>query len=473
MKKVITRFAPSPTGNLHIGGARTALFNYLWAKKNNGTFILRIEDTDRVRYQPESEKSIIEGLKWLGLNWDLGPIKQSANFAKYQKYADQLVKQGKAYYCFCTSERLEKMRDIQKKKNLAPKYDGQCRKLTEKEIQEKINNKEKFVIRLKVPKQGSVVVDDMIRGRINFSCSEIDDQVLIKSDGFPTYHLANVVDDHEMEISHVIRGEEWIPSTPKHVLLYQAFGWEVPIFAHLSLFIKKDGGKLSKREGATSLLTYRDQGYLPEAVNNFIAFLGWNPKNEKEFFSLEELIQEFDLNKVHKANPIFDTQKLDYLNGYYLRQKTSEEFIELARPYLKKEYFTDKILLNKVLILEKERVKKLSDLSEMIGYFFCDSLKYDANLLLWKKSTKEGTKNNLKLVYEAIKNIPDDSWETKKIEGIIIPWIKTQNLTNGEVLWPLRAALTGLKASPSPFEVAGTLGKEKTLLRIQQAIDLL
>lgn len=473
MPKVITRFAPSPTGNLHIGGARTALFNYLWAKKNNGTFILRIEDTDRVRYQPESEKSIIEGLKWLGLHWDIGPIKQSENISKYKKYADQLVKVGKAYYCFCTPERLEKMREIQKKKNLASKYDGACRNLSEDEIQKKINQGEKFVIRLKVPKQGSVVINDMIRGRIKFDCGEIDDQVLIKSDGFPTYHLANVVDDHEMNISHVIRGEEWIPSTPKHVLLYQAFGWNIPIFAHLSLFIKKDGGKLSKREGATSLLDYKKTGYLPEAIINFIAFLGWNPKDAREIFSLSDLIKEFDLKNVHKANPIFDTQKLDFLNGYNLRKKSLDEFTELAIPYLNKQYAKDKKFLKKILELEQERVKRLGDLTNSINYFFTDKLQYDPSLLIWKKESREKIKQNLQLLITKLSTINESDWEIKKLEKIIISWIRENQLSNGEVLWPMRVALCGLKASPSPFEVAATLSKTKSITRIQQALNLL
>lgn len=470
-EKVVTRFAPSPTGNLHIGGARTALFNYLWAKKNNGKFILRIEDTDRVRYQPESEKSIIEGLKWLGLNWDLGPIKQSENFKNYRKYADQLIEQGKAYYCFCTPERLDKMRDIQKKKNLAPKYDGCCKRLSKNEIENNLKNNTPYVIRLKVPEQGSVVIEDLIRGKIKFECREIDDQVLIKSDGFPTYHLANVVDDHEMGVTCVIRGEEWIPSTPKHVLLYRAFSWQQPQFAHLSLFIKKDGGKLSKREGAVSLLSYRDVGYLPEAINNFIAFLGWNPKDKREFFTLDELTKEFDLKNVNKANPIFDTAKLDYLNGYYLRKKSIDEFTDLAKPFLPKDFLDNENYLKSVLKLEQERTKKLSDLHGLINYFFVDQLNYNKSLLMWKDLSADKIKNNLLSLMQKISSI--SKWGIKDIEEIIIPWIKEQNLTNGEVLWPMRVALTGLKASPSPFEVAGVLGKEKTIKRLQNAVNLL
>ncbi|MFH0819192.1 MAG: glutamate--tRNA ligase [Patescibacteria group bacterium] len=470
---VVTRFAPSPTGNLHIGGARTALFNYLWAKKNNGKFILRIEDTDRTRYDAQSEQSIMEGLKWLGLSWDEGPIKQSDRFEIYKKYASQLVEQGKAYYCFCTPEHLDMMRQIQMQKNRAPRYDGSCRKLTTSEIQEKLNNNKKFVIRLKVPEQGMIIINDLVRGEINFQCADVDDQVLIKSDGFPTYHLANVVDDHEMGITHVIRGEEWIPSTPKHILLYQAFGWQPPQFAHLSLFINKGGGKMSKREGAVSLLNYRDQGYLPEAVNNFMAFLGWNPKNEKEFFNLTELISEFDLHKIHKANPIFDIQKLDFYNGYYLRKKNIDEFYDLAKPYLNSEYTRDEKYIKQILSLEQERVKKLTDLNDMIGYFFTDSLQYDKTMLIWKKEAPEKIKDNLIKLATALQKINESDWYKEKIESTILNWIQQNNYSNGEILWPMRVSLTGLKASPSPFEVSSVLKKEKSIARIQTAINLL
>ena len=473
MSKVVTRFAPSPTGDLHIGGARTALFNYLWAKKNNGKFILRVEDTDQARYQPESEKSFLEGLKWLGLDWDEGPIKQSDRFDVYKKYAEQLIKEDKAYYCFCTPDRLNTMRELQQKKSRAPKYDGTCKKLSQDEIKAKMDAKEPYTVRLKVPEQGSVSIDDLVRGKINFQCNELDDQVLLKSDGFPTYHLANVIDDHEMGVTHVIRGEEWIPSTPKHILLYQAFDWDTPKFAHLSLFIKKGGGKLSKREGATSLLTYKEEGYLAEAVNNFMAFLGWSPKDEREFFSLEELIKEFDLTKINKANPIFDTDKLDFINGHYLRKKSLDEFTNLALPYIDEKYKKDKNYLKQILSLEQERIKRLSDVNNLISYFFTDKLDYDKDLLIWKKESTEKIKNNLSILLNELKNIEEENWEIKKLEKFVIDWIKEQGLSNGEVLWPMRASLTGVKASPSPFEVAGTLGKEKSLQRIQKAIDLL
>lgn len=463
-KQVITRFAPSPTGMMHIGHARTALYNWLWARKNKGKFILRIEDTDRNRLVEGAEENIYEGLKWLGLDWDTEPVRQSERFDIYRKYAHQLIEQGKAYYCTCSAERLEKMRTQQRENKQAAKYDGKCR-----EANHKPKSGQEHVIRLKLPEQGTVEVNDHARGKIEFNYKDLDDQVLIKSDGFPTYHLANIVDDHEMGVTHVVRGEEWIPSTPKHVYLYQILGWDPPEFAHLSLFIKKSGGKLSKREGATSLLEYREQGYLPEAVINFVAFLGWNPKTEREFFSIEELVVEFDLDKINKANPIFDTDKLDYLNGHYIRKKTLDELLELTREYLPKDQDDD--YLKKVLALEQERLVKLTEIKDLTSYFFNDDLKYKAELLVWKKSTPEETKENLKLLSEKLETISE--WTKDNLEKEIIPWIKEQGKGNGDILWPMRAALTGEEKSPSPFEVADVFGKEKSLKRLQKARDLL
>ncbi len=468
-KKVVTRFAPSPTGMLHIGGARTCLYNWLWARKNNGKFILRIEDTDQERFVEGAEENIYEGLKWLGMEWDEGPFKQSERTEIYKKYAAQLVEQGKAYYCFCTKERLDEMREIQQKMNKPPRYDGLCRNLSKEEIEEKIKAGEKYVVRLKLPQEGSVLVKDLVRGKVKFEYKDLDDQVLVKSDGFPTYHLANVVDDHEMGINCVIRGEEWLPSTPKHIYLYEALGWEQPQWAHLSLFIKKGGGKLSKREGATSLLNYKEMGYLPEAVNNFIAFLGWNPKDERELFSLEELAKEFDLKNVNKANPIFDTEKLDYLNGLYIRKKSLDELYELTKPFLTVD--ADEDYIKKVLVLEQERIKKLSEIGEMTKYFFTDDLNYEADLLVWKKSTKEEAKENLGLLIKKLEETED--WEKESLEKNIIEWIKSIEKGNGDILWPMRAALTGQEKSPSPFEVASVLGKERSLARLRNAESVL
>lgn len=468
MSEVRTRFAPSPTGNLHIGGARTALYSYLWAKKNNGKFFLRIEDTDRTRYQAGAEQSIYEGLKWIGLTWEPEVIKQSTRTTVYRQHAEQLIADHKAYYCFCSAERLEMMREIQMKKGRAPKYDKTCLNLSATEVQSQLQNQEPHVVRLNIQPEGTVRVNDLVRGAINFQCSELDDQILLKSDGFPTYHLAVVVDDHEIGITHVIRGEEWIPSTPKHVLLYQAFGWEAPTFAHLSLFINKGGGKLSKREGATSLLEYRNQGYLPAAVVNFIAFLGWNPKSTEEFFSLEQLAAAFDLTQINTANPIFDTEKLDWYNGQYIRKLSLDQLLELCRPYLPA---SDDAYLKQVLALEQERLKKLTDITELTRFFFTDNLQYDATLLVWKKSTPEQTKQVLERLATHLATLTD--WSATGLEGNLLPWIKEQGLQNGDVLWPLRASLSGQKASPPPFAIASVLGKDCTLQRVQAAINLL
>lgn len=465
---VRTRFAPSPTGNLHIGGARTALYSYLWAKKNGGEFLLRIEDTDQTRYQADAEDSIFNGLRWLGLDWTGEVVKQSTRTEVYRKHAEQLITMGKAYYCFCTAERLDMMRDIQRKKGRAPKYDKTCAHLSAEIVAQKLAAQEPHVVRLNLPEEGTVEIIDLVRGKIVFDCAELDDQILLKSDAFPTYHLANVIDDHEAGITHVIRGEEWIPSTPKHVLLYQAFGWEPPQFAHLSLFLKKGGGKLSKREGATSLLEYKRLGYLPSAVINFMAFLGWNPKTEQEIFSMGELIQAFDLHNVNTANPIFDTEKLDWFNSQYIRKLSVAELAAACAEYLPQSEVGYR---EKVVSLEQERLKKLSDITELTSFFFIDALVYEPSLLVWRKSTAEAAKQNLLLLLTQLENCND--WTQANLETIVLPWIKSQSLGNGDVLWPMRVALTGKQASPSPFEVAAVLGKDKTLQRIQTAINLL
>lgn len=467
--QIRTRFAPSPTGNLHIGGARTALYSYLWAKKNQGAFLLRIEDTDQTRYQPEAEQSILNGLQWLGLQWDEPIIKQSTRTQLYQEYAQKLITNNKAYYCFCTSERLETMRQLQRKKNRAPRYDKHCLTLSDTEINTKMAAQTPYVIRLNIPEEGSVVIEDLVRGRIEFQCSELDDQILLKSDGFPTYHLANIVDDHESNITHVIRGEEWIPSTPKHVLLYQAFGWEPPQFAHLSLFINKGGGKLSKREGATSLLEYKKQGYLAEAVNNFIAMLGWNPKTNQELFTLPELIAAFDLHTINTANPIFDTEKLDWYNAQYIRKLPLTRIVEYCKPYLPQNQPAD--YLEKIVSLEQDRIKTFAEITEYTDFFFKETLDYDTALLNWKKNTLQQTAEYLKQVREQLNNVTD--WTQAHLESVILPWIKENNYGNGDILWPLRVALTGKKASPSPFEVAAVLGKDKSLQRIELALQMI
>ncbi|MDD5489513.1 MAG: glutamate--tRNA ligase, partial [Candidatus Moranbacteria bacterium] len=348
-KKVRVRFAPSPTGYLHIGGLRTALYNFLYARKNKGDYFLRIEDTDQKRLVPDAVLKLMESLEWAGIGHGegvfvdekgeifekggYGPYVQSKRLGLYQKYAHELVEKGKAYFCFCTPERLDTLRAVQEKAKLAPAYDKMCLKeVSLEEAKKRIAGGENYVIRFDIPETGETEFEDAVRGKVKFGHKNLDDFVILKSDGYPTYHLAHVVDDHLMKTTLVFRGEEWLPSTPKHILLFQAFGWEPPEYAHLCVILNKTTKrKLSKRDGDVSVEDFMKKGYLPEAVINFIALLGWNPKTEKELFTLEELIEEFDISKLNKSGAIFDTEKLDWMNGLYIRKKNSSELAELCR----------------------------------------------------------------------------------------------------------------------------------------------
>ena len=482
-KRVRVRFAPSPTGFLHIGGLRTALFNWLFAKKHQGSFILRIEDTDRERFVSESLQDIKDSLRWYGLDWDEGPDRggdygpylQSERLQLYRKHAKKLLDQGNAYHCFCTTERLAKMREEQQSRGVASKYDGTCLKLSPQGVGQRLNKKVPHVIRLKTPGQGSSIFKDLIRGTVKFDYKEIDDQILIKSDGFPTYHLAVVVDDHLMEISHVIRGEEWLPSTPKHLLLFQYFGWEAPQMAHLPMILGPDKSKLSKRHGALSALEYRNLGYLPEAVINFIALLGWNPKTEQEIFNREQLAKEFALEKVNKAGSIFNLKKLDWLNGHYLRQLDLEQFAELALPYLQKDgvKLKDGQFNKQAVSLEQARIRKLSEITEAVSFLFLESLEYDAKLLFWKDMAKEEVISSLNLAKEKFNQIEEKDFHFATLELLLKDLIKEKGIEPGKFFWPLRVALSGREASPSPFEIAWVIGKKRTISRIEQSLDLL
>ncbi|MBI5732269.1 MAG: glutamate--tRNA ligase, partial [Candidatus Magasanikbacteria bacterium] len=390
MVKIRVRFAPSPTGYLHIGSLRTALFNYLFARQKGGDFILRIEDTDQTRYVAGAVEQLIAALNQMGLAYDEGPILkngkitekgdwgpyfQSQRTAFYQKYADKLIESGRAYYCFCAAERLEKLRQTQQLNKQPTIYDGSCRRLSAADCQKKIRDKVPYVIRLKVPKKGKTKFHDLIRGEVEFENKLIDDQIILKSDGFPTYHLANVVDDCLMKISHVIRGEEWLPSMPKHILLYQAFGWEPPRFAHLPLLLNPDKSKLSKRQGDVAVEDYLKKGYLPEALLNFVALLGWNPGTEREIFNLKELVEIFDLARVQKAGAIFNLQKLDWLNAQFIKKKTLKELVKISLPFLKKAGLIKKSgeemeKIEKIAVLERARLNRLSDLPELAKFFF-------------------------------------------------------------------------------------------------------
>lgn len=486
--KVRVRFAPSPTGYLHIGGLRTVLFNYLIAKSLGGELILRIEDTDQKRLVPEAVEKLIEIIKWTGIEFDEGPgiggknepYTQSQRLNIYKKYSNELIEKEKAYYCFCSPEKLAKTREEQQAKKEAPRYNRCCRDLSSEEVKKKIANGEKFVIRQKMPKAGEVIVNDELRGEIKFRAEDLEDHVLIKSDDIPTYHFASVVDDHLMEISHVVRGEEWIPSFPKNILLYQDFDWESPKFIHLPLVLNKDGGKLSKRQGDVAVEDFREKGYLSEALLNFVVLLGWHPKGDREIMNLKEIIKLFKIEDIGTSPAIFDTEKLDFLNGAYIREKKINDLVELVSPYLKEnlslakkeEKKTDEFI-KKVVALEQERLKKLSEIGEATKFFFLEELDYESDLLVWKKLTKDEIKNNLEKLVDFFGKISEKDWTSKKLEEKTIKHLKENDLKAGDFLWPMRVALTGRKASPGPFEVADCLEKEESLKKIKEAINKL
>lgn len=494
---VRTRFAPSPTGYLHVGGLRTALYSYLLAKQRGGKFLLRIEDTDRERYIAGGVLNILKSLYWAGIipdegvllenfesdniiqKGECGPYIQSERLEIYQKYIKQLLENGTAYYCFCTPERLEELRKKQELKKLPTHYDRQCLKLSENEIKTKIEAKEKYVVRMKMPKEGEVVFDDLVRGEISFANKLIDDQVLIKSDGFPTYHFAVVVDDHLMKITHVIRGEEWISSTPKHIQLYKSFDWEIPQFGHLPLLLNPDKSKLSKRQGDVSVDDYRKKGYLPEALINFIAFLGWNPGSDQELFSAEELIREFSLEKINKSGAVFNLEKLDWYNREHIKHLPLNELVQRTKPWLEeakllkeqgiKNKEKNENWLEKVVALEKERITTLAELPEAIEFIF-KLPDYSKELLVWKKGSLEEVQKILPELKNVLDTISIQEWNKQNLEEKIKAWIGEKDYSNGSVLWPLRVALSGQQNSPGPFEIAEVLGKEEVLQRISKAV---
>ncbi len=498
---VRTRFAPSPTGFLHVGSARTALFNYLFAKQNEGIFILRIEDTDIERSNPEFEEDILESLKWLGINWNEGPYRQSDRLDYYKKYIEKLLSEDKAYYCFCSEEELEAERQYQMSQGLAPKYSGKCANLSKETTKKCLTEGKPSVIRFRViPKK--VGFDDLIRGKVEFDTELIGDIVIAKSLTIPLYNFSVVIDDYEMKISHVIRGEEHISNTPKQILIQEALNIPRFIYAHLPMILGSDRSKLSKRHGATGISDYKKAGYLPEALINFMAFLGWNPGDEREIYSLYSLIKEFSLDKIQKGGAVFNLKRLDFLNGFYIRQKSLEKLAELCLPYLIEAGFitpvflesqyppayggkeiTQKykisktgeeislIIIEKIISIYQERLKKLSEIIELTGFFFKDKLEYDRGLLKWDEMSDKEIKNSLDKLEKILAKIKEGDWNKENLENVLMPEAeKTGN--RGELLWPLRVALTGKEASAGPFEIADILGKEKTIKRIKAAKEL-
>lgn len=489
-EKVRVRFAPSPTGYLHIGGARTALYNRLLAGKKKGFFLLRIEDTDRSRYVHEALDDILAGLKWLGLDWDegpgvggpAGPYQQSARVDLYRQYARQLVEEGKAYYCFCSSERLQALRRQQEaaKETTGYGYDGHCRDLTEKERREYREEGRKPVIRFKIPQGEKIQVLDALRGEMVFDRQTLDDFVLLKSDGFPTYHLANVIDDHLMKITHVMRGDEWIASTPRHVLLYQAFGWSPPVFLHLPVLLSPDGkGKLSKRHGATSLREYREKGYLPEALNNFLLLLGWHPPDDRELFSLEEAMTAFSPERISTSPVAFSLEKLNWFNGVYIRKLAPEDLAARVLPFLQKDGLLPDpcprerfAYLVRIIPLVQERLKFLTEITEMISYFFQEEIPPPSReLLIPKKGSAAETHF---LLTEAEKELAKiDDFSSATLETTLRRLAGSLDKKPGLLFMPLRVAVTGKTATPGLFATMAAVGKERVLRRVKTAAGVL
>jgi len=489
-EKIRVRFAPSPTGPLHIGGARTALFNYLFAKKNKGKFILRIEDTDTERSELKWVQEIIDELKWLGIVWDegpdidgeYGPYKQSQRLALYRRYLENLLEQNKAYYCFCTEEELEDKRQEQMARGIAPKYDGKCANLPDEIVQKNLGAGMPSVIRFRVLNK-KVKFYDLIRGEVEFDAGLLGDVVIAKNFDTPLYHFAVVVDDFEMQISHVIRGEEHLSNTPRQILLQQALGFALPVYAHLPLMLNPDRSKLSKRHGDVALADYHKQGYLSDALVNFMVLLGWNPGTEKEVFFLSQLVKEFSIEKVQKAGAVFNVQRLNFLNGLYIREKSIEKLTELCAPYLKEAGLlvqgqVSQNKLQKIVEVSKTRMKKLSEIVELSDFFFKDKLNYDKNLLKWQKMGEGEVKESLSVSEKVLSGAK--KWDLKDLEKELFFAAEKFNLekgypekNRGYLLWPLRVALSGKEASASPFEIADILGKEKTIKRIKEAIRML
>lgn len=471
--QVRVRIAPSPTGDPHVGTAYVALFNYIFAKKNNGSFVLRIEDTDQVRAKASSEDMIMRSLKWLGLNWNegpdvggpYGPYRQSERTPIYQEHALGLIQKGKAYRCFCTSERLDQVRAAQKASGQSILgYDRHCRQLSDADVKSKLEQKLPFVIRLKMPTEGMVSFHDELRGQVEFEAQRMDDQVLIKSDGYPTYHLANVVDDHLMKITHVIRAEEWISSTPKHTALYEAFGWTKPKFAHLPLLRNADRSKISKRKNPVALTYYQRAGILPKALLNFLANMGWSFGNDVEVYSLDQMQEKFELKDINLGGPVFDLVKLTWMNSLYMHKMSEDEFVN----HMRNEIFTD-AMLRSLKPLALERMSRFEQFVDNNSFFFNGSLSYVGLEIIPKGRTKEDFITILGRLLDQLDELY--TWSTASVKQCVDGFLAAEGLKPKDLLMPLRLITTGRKDSPPLFESIELIGREMTRFRIRDYIE--
>lgn len=483
------RFAPSPTGRLHIGGGRTALYNYLLARQTGGQFILRFEDTDRKRYQPETEQEIMDGLRWLGLDWDEGPDKggphapyrQSERKALYQENAEKLIVSDHAFRCFCTPQRLDELRREQLAAKQPARYDGRCRSIEPAMARARAAAGETHVIRFKMPSEGSITCHDYIRGDITFENKNLDDTILVKSDGLAVYHLAAMVDDHEMEISHVLRSSEWLPTFPLHVHIYNAFGWEQPVWVHLSVFLKPSGkGKMSKRESAEMaadgqsifLTDLEGLGYLPEAVNNWIALMGWSYDDRTEFFTLDDLTEKFSLEKLNPSPAAINFSKFDHFNGLHIRALATDDLAQRIHPFFERAgYDADLETLKKIAPIIQERIPTLDEAPNMAGFFFKDEVHPDEDTLVPRKTTPAEAAEIARRAHAVLSGLPDLAHATA--EGSLRDLAEEMGMSAGQVFGVLRGAVTGQRVSPPLFETMEILGKDVALPRIARAVEIL
>ena len=491
-ERIRVRYAPSPTGDPHVGNIRTALFNWLYARHTGGSFILRIEDTDQARSAEGATEAILESLEWLGLHWDEGPrvggphapYVQSSRLLLYQDMAQLLIQQDQAYSCYCTQEELAEMRKAQQQRSEPPRYNRRCRNLSQAEHKARETEGLGRVVRFKTPLEGMpIIVHDLIRGDVTFELSTLDDFVILKSDGFPTYHLANVVDDHEMEITHVLRAEEWLPSTPRHLLLYQAIGYDPPTFGHLPMLLGSDRAKLAKRHGATSLLDYKEKGFLPEAMFNFLALLGWSLDDKTEIISMEELVRHFSLERIVKSAAIFNIEKLTWMNGVYIRQLSQENLADRLREVLNGQTAAEGALkalsmpidpeyLKTVVPLIQDRLKTLreEEVWELCSFFFLETPEYQGSLLpkgldhLTTQSALEATAQSLQTL---------EVFDSQHLESTLRPLAERLGLKTGQLFGAIRLAVTGSTAAPPLFDTLAVLGSERVLHRLRHVIAML